>query len=86
MKDANNGTTEGNGLEDTSNHGTPLDGATFTVEKLTNVDLTTQAGWEKLAGYNGNVETAKAGGTDAAVAKTTGADGQTTFYSPALRA
>ena len=29
VKDANNGTTEGNGLEDTSNHGTPLDGATF---------------------------------------------------------
>ena len=79
VKDANNGTTEGNGLEDTSNHGTPLAGAKFTVERLTNVDLTTQAGWEKLAGFNGNVDTAKADGVDAAVAKTTGADGLATF-------
>ena len=45
VKDANNGTTEGNGLEDTSNHGTPLANAKFAVERLTNVDLTTQAGW-----------------------------------------
>mgnify|MGYP000869157438 FL=1 len=79
VKDADNGTTEGNGLEDTSNHGTPLDGATFTVEKLTNVDLTTQAGWEKLAGYNGNVDAAKADGVDAAKEKTTGADGLAKF-------
>ena len=79
VKDADNGTTEGNGLEDTSNHGTPLDGATFTVEKLTNVDLTTQAGWEKLAGYNGNVDTAKADGTDAAVEKTTAGGGLAVF-------
>ena len=79
VKDNNNGTTAGNGLEDANASGTPLAGAKFTVEKLTNVDLTTQAGWEKLAGYNGNVDTAKAGGTDAAVAKTTGADGLATF-------
>ncbi len=51
VKDDTNGTTAGNGLEDTSDHGTPLDGAEFTVERLTTVDLTTQAGWEKLAGY-----------------------------------
>ena len=79
VKDADNGTTEGNGLEDTSNHGTPLDGVTFTVEKLTNVDLTTQAGWEKLAGYNGNVDTAKADGTDAAITKTTAGGGLAVF-------
>ena len=79
VKDATNGTTEGNGLVDPTATGTPLANAKFTVERLTTVDLTTQAGWEKLAGYNGNVETAKAGGTDAAVAKTTGADGLATF-------
>ena len=48
IKDATNGTTEGTGLEDSTVTGTPLDGAKFTVERLTNVDLTTQAGWEKL--------------------------------------
>ena len=58
VKDNTNGTTAGNGLEDANASGDPLDGVTFTVEKLTNVDLTTQAGWEKLAGYNGNVDTA----------------------------
>ena len=79
VKDATNGTTAGNGLEDTSDHGTALDGATFTVEKLTNVDLTTQAGWEKLAGFNGNVDTAKADGVDAAVEKTTAGGGLAVF-------
>ena len=79
VKDNSNGTTEGNGLEDRTATGTPLDGATFTVEKLTNVDLTTQAGWEKLAGYNGNVDAAKADGVDAAKEKTTGADGLAKF-------
>ena len=79
VKDDTNGTTAGNGLEDATATGTPLDGATFTVEKLTNVDLTTQAGWEKLAGYNGNVDTAKADGVDAAVAKTTAGGGLAVF-------
>ena len=79
VKDATNGTTAGNGLEDATATGDPLDGATFTVEKLTNVDLTTQAGWEKLAGYNGNVDTAKADGVDAAVTKTTAGGGLATF-------
>ena len=79
VKDATNGTTAGNGLEDATATGDPLDGATFTVEKLTNVDLTTQAGWEKLAGYNGNVDTAKADGTDAAVEKTTAGGGLAVF-------
>ena len=64
----------------------PLDGATFTVEKLTNVDLTTQAGWEKLAGYNGNVDTAKADGTDAAITKTTAGGGLAVFDSLPLGA
>ena len=79
VKDDSNGTTAGNGLEDATASGDPLDGATFTVEKLTNVDLTTQAGWEKLAGYNGNVDTAKAGGTDAAITKTTAGGGLAVF-------
>ena len=79
VKDANNGTMAGNGLEDTSDHGTPLDGAKFKIERLTTVDLTTQAGWEKLAGYNGNVDTAKADGTDAAITKTTAGGGLAVF-------
>ena len=79
VKDADNGTTEGNGLEDTSNHGTPLANAKFTVERLTNIDLTTQAGWEKLASYDGNVAAAKNDGVDAAVDKKTGADGLAKF-------
>ena len=79
VKEANNGTTEGNGLEDATATGTPLGNVTFTVERLTNVDLTTQAGWEKLASYNGNVDTAKADGVDAAVDKKTGADGLAKF-------
>ena len=79
VKDSTNGTTAGNGLEDTTATGTALAGATFTVEKLTSVDLTTQAGWEKLAGYNGNVDTAKADGAQKKGEKTTGADGLATF-------
>ena len=79
VKDNTNGTTAGNGLEDANASGDPLDGVTFTVEKLTNVDLTTQAGWEKLAGFNGNVDTAKADGTDAAITKTTAGGGLAKF-------
>ncbi len=79
VKDATNGTAAGNGLEDANASGDPLDGATFTVEKLTNVDLTTQAGWEKLAGFNGDVTAAKADGVDAAVTKTTAGGGLATF-------
>ena len=86
VKDDTNGTTAGNGLEDATATGTPLDGATFTVEKLTNVDLTTQAGWEKLAGYNGNVDTAKADGVDAAITKTTAGGGVAEFDSLPLGA
>ena len=79
VKGENNGTTAGNGLADPTATGTPLANVKFTVEKLTNVDLTTQVGWEKLAGYNGDVTTAKAAGVDTAVTKTTGADGVATF-------
>jgi len=86
VKDDTNGTAEGTGLEDNTVTGTPLDGAEFTVERLTNVDLTTQAGWEKLAGYNGNVDTAKADGTDAAIKKTTAGGGLATFDSLPLGA
>ena len=86
VKNDTNGTTAGNGLEDANASGDPLDGATFTVEKLTNVDLTTQAGWEKLAAYNGNVDTAKADGADAPVTKTTAGGGLATFDSLPLGA
>ena len=86
VKDATNGTMAGNGLEDTSDHGTPLDGAKFKIERLTTVDLTTQAGWEKLAGYNGNVDTAKADGTDPAITKTTAGGGLAVFDSLPLGA
>ena len=86
VKDTTNGTTAGNGLEDSTATGTPLDGVTFTVERLTNVDLTTQAGWDKLAGYNGNVDTAKADGTDTAVTKTTSGGGLAKFDSLPLGA
>ena len=86
VKDDTNGTTAGNGLEDGTATGTPLDGATFTVQKLTNVDLTTQAGWEKLAGFNGNVDTAKADGVDTAVEKTTAGGGLAKFDSLPLGA
>ena len=79
VKDDTNGTTEGNGLEDATATGTPLDGATFTVERLTYVDLTTQDGWEKLAGYNGNVDAAKADGVDAAIKRTTAGGGLVEF-------
>ena len=79
VKNDSNGTTAGNGLEDANASGDPLGNVTFTAERLTNVDLTTQAGWEKLASYNGNVDTAKADGTDAAKEKTTGADGLAKF-------
>ena len=86
VKDNSNGTTAGNGLEDATASGTPLDGVTFTVEKLTNVDLKTQAGWEKLAGFNGNVDTAKADGVDTAVEKETAGGGLASFDSLPLGA
>ena len=86
VKDNTNGTTEGTGLEDTTVTGTGLDGAEFTVERLTHVDLTTQAGWEKLVGYNGNVDAAKADGVDAAITKTTAGGGLAKFDSLPLGA
>ncbi|WP_073983832.1 SpaH/EbpB family LPXTG-anchored major pilin, partial [Actinomyces bouchesdurhonensis] len=79
IKNATNGTDPGNGLEDTTASGTPLDGAEFTVSRLTNVDLTTQAGWEKLLSYNGDVAAAKNGGTDAPQVKTTSGGGLAEF-------
>lgn len=86
VKDATNGTTEGTGLEDSTVTGTPLDGAKFTVERLINVDLSTQAGWEKLVGFDGDVATAKADGIDAAVEKTTSGGGLATFSNLPLGA
>ena len=86
VKDDTNGTTEGTGLEDSTVTGTPLGGAKFSVQRLTNVDLTTQAGWEKLVAYNGNVDTAKADGVDTAIEKTTDNAGLAKFENLPLGA
>ena len=102
VKEDDNGTTAGNGLLDPTATGDPLDHVKFTVERLTNVDLTTQAGWEKLAKYTKDAETAHPGdaaaaqaaaivaakteGTDRPVEKTTDADGLATFSSLPLGA
>ena len=79
VKDGTNGTKEATGLEDATVTGTPLDGAEFTVERLKTVDLTTQAGWEKLVSYKGDVDKAKADGVDTAVKKTTAGGGLAKF-------
>ena len=86
IKDATNGTDAGNGLEDTAVTGTPLPGAHFQIRKLTNIDLTTQAGWEKLLSYNGDVSAAENDGTDAPEDHVTGADGKAVFPSVNLGA
>ena len=86
IKDSTNGTDAGNGLEDSTVTGDPLQGAHFQISKLTNVDLTTQAGWEKLLSYNGDVAAAKNDGTDAPEEHVTGADGKAVFPSVNLGA
>ena len=98
VKQDDNGTKEGNGLVDPSATGKPLAGATFTVEKLTSVDLTKQEGWEKLANYRKGkgdekisanaaaIEAARADGTGTPVSMTTGAGGLATFNNLALGA
>ena len=86
IKDATNGTDPGNGLEDSTVTGDPLQGAHFQISKLTNIDLTTQAGWEKLLSYNGDVAAAKNDGTDAPEEHVTGADGKAVFPSVNLGA
>ena len=79
IKDSTNGTDAGNGLEDSTVTGAPLQGAHFQISKLTNIDLTTQAGWEKLLSYNGDVAAAKNDGTDAPQVKTTAGGGLAKF-------
>lgn len=98
VKQDDNGTKEGNGLLDPSATGKPLAGATFTVEKLTSVDLTKQEGWEKLANYRKGkgdekisanaaaIAAARADGTGTPVSMTTGDDGLATFNNLALGA
>ena len=86
VKDATNGTDAGNGLEDNTVTGNPLPGAHFQIRKLTNIDLTTQAGWEKLISYNGDVSAAENDGTDAPQEQTTGADGKAVFPSVGIGA
>lgn len=86
VKDTSNGTDPGNGLEDNTVTGNPLQGAHFQIRKLTNIDLTTQAGWEKLISYNGDVSAAENDGTDAPQEQTTGADGKAVFPSVGIGA
>lgn len=80
-----NGTTAGNGLPDSSVTGDPVAGVTYKIEKLTSVDLTTQAGWEKLAGY-ADVASAVADGVGTATSLTTGDTGKVTFSDLTLGA
>ncbi len=67
---------DGTKISDTDNLGTPLQGAVFKVQKVTNVDLTTNEGWQKAAAIQKGEETADlAEGTS----KPTGADGSVDF-------
>ena len=86
-KTASNATTEGTGLEQTITDGDPLAGVVFTAQKLTSVDLTTQAGWEKLAAYNNDVAAATADGVGTATESlATDSNGVTTFTDLAVGA
>ncbi|RAX19733.1 fimbrial protein [Actinomyces sp. Z5] len=73
-----NGTSAGNGLEDTSATGDAVEGVTFTVTKL-NFDLTTQAGWQQLAALNGSAAEAAGYKTATVFTQTTDGDGLATF-------
>ncbi|WP_136313081.1 SpaH/EbpB family LPXTG-anchored major pilin [Actinomyces procaprae] len=80
-----NGTTAGNGLEDPSATGDPVEGVEFTITKL-DFDLTTQAGWEALAALNGSAAAARNYTTDETDTKTTGEDGVAKFENLAVGA
>ncbi|SDN40334.1 LPXTG-motif cell wall anchor domain-containing protein/conserved repeat domain-containing protein/fimbrial isopeptide formation D2 domain-containing protein [Actinomyces ruminicola] len=80
-----NGTSAGNGLEDTSATGDPVSGVTFTITKL-DFDLTTQAGWQALADLDGDVSAARSHTTDTTYTATTGADGLAKFTDVELGA
>ncbi|QHO90326.1 fimbrial protein [Actinomyces sp. 432] len=73
-----NGTSAGNGLEDSSATGDPVSGVTFTVTKL-NFDLTTQAGWQALADLNGSAAAAADYKTSTVYTDTTNGSGLATF-------
>ena len=67
----------GDPTDDLDNYtGTPLSGTEFKIERV-NVDLTTQEGWENLAGYT--AEDAPIDGGFTAKTKKTGTDGKVTF-------
>ncbi|AMD87163.1 hypothetical protein AXF14_05620 [Actinomyces radicidentis] len=82
-----NGTAAGNGQQATPD-GAPVQGVVYKIEKLNNIDLTTQAGWEKLASYSNSVSAAVAGQgvTAAGTSQTTDGNGTATFSNLALGA
>ncbi|WP_022869020.1 SpaH/EbpB family LPXTG-anchored major pilin [Schaalia vaccimaxillae] len=80
LQTEDNGVVDGNGQPQDMAGQTPVPGVVYKVERLSTIDLTTQAGWETLVGYNNNVATARAGGVDPAPAdQTTGPNGTATF-------
>ncbi|AKK03921.1 fimbrial isopeptide formation D2 domain [Corynebacterium epidermidicanis] len=60
------------------NTSTPLPGVTFLIQRITDIDLTTQQGWADLATRTG----AAPGALDAGFTKTTGTDGKITVTNP----
>lgn len=85
-----NGTTAGNGLEDTAaNAMTPVKGVTYKIQRVNGLDLRTQAGWAKLADFKNSVDALTADTTLSLVdakEKTTEASGDITFENLALGA
>ena len=65
-------------LGDPGDTSTPLSGTQFKIERV-DVDLTTQEGWKKLAGYT--AENAPIDGDFTEKTKKTGDDGKVTFDS-----
>lgn len=71
---------EGNGLEqDMSAAETPVAGVVYKVERINDIDLTTQAGWEKLAAAPDVVAAAAGGVTQQGAEQTTTAQGTAVF-------
>ncbi|SDM68993.1 SpaH/EbpB family LPXTG-anchored major pilin [Actinomyces ruminicola] len=73
-----NGTVAGNGLENPDATGDAVQGVEFTVTKL-DFDLTTQAGWQALAGLNGSAAEAANHKTGDVYTQTTDGGGLATF-------
>ena len=65
--------TPGNGLENPTAPGTALDGIQFDVQRITNVDLATTAGWESARDLADDPSVIQDADLDAAVSQTTAA-------------